>query len=130
MYKIIKRAKLYCEKKNKTHLRNNKMETPIFQEINGKSFIKIKGEITYKHCKEVIEEKTLKKINYFEVREETEESLRNKVEMLYNKYFLEGITYINEHEEKCMYKEMNELRVRECKISAYRNNQKIYERRN
>ncbi|RGB35233.1 hypothetical protein C1646_759625 [Rhizophagus diaphanus] len=60
------------------------METPIFQEINGEGFIKIK------------------------VREETEESLRNKIEMLYDKYFLEGMTYINEHEEKCMYREMNE----------------------
>ncbi|RGB27666.1 hypothetical protein C1646_768831 [Rhizophagus diaphanus] len=107
------------------------MEIPIFQETNGEGFIKIKGEITCKHCKEVIEEKTLKKINYFEVREETEESLRNKIEMLCDEYkFLEGMTYINEHEEKCIYKEMNKLRIRRCKISAYRNNQRIYERRN
>ena len=40
------------------------------------------------------------------------------------------MSYIDEHEKKCMYKEMNELRVRGRKISAYRNNQKIYERRN
>ncbi|RGB27506.1 hypothetical protein C1646_769017 [Rhizophagus diaphanus] len=103
------------------------MEVPIFQEINGEDFIKIKGEITCKHYKEVIEEKTLKKFNYFKVREE---SLRNKVETLCNKYFTEGILYINEHEEKYMYKKTNELRIRGCKISAYRNNQKIYERRN
>ncbi|RGB22253.1 hypothetical protein C1646_776406 [Rhizophagus diaphanus] len=107
MYEIIKRTKL-CYKENKTHLGNNKMKIPIFQEMNGEGFIKIKGEIICKHCKEVTEEKTLKKINYFEVREETEESLKNKIEMLCDKYFLKGMTYINEHEEECMYKEMNE----------------------
>ncbi|RGB35474.1 hypothetical protein C1646_759316 [Rhizophagus diaphanus] len=69
------------------------MEIQIFQETNREGFIKIKDEITCKHCRRIIEEKTLEKFNYFEVRGETEESLRNKIETLCNKYFLEGVTY-------------------------------------
>ena len=103
------------------------MEIQTFQEISGEGFIKINGEIMCKYCEKVIENVTLKKINYFEVREETEENLRNKVEMLCNEYFLEGMTHFNEREEKCLDKNMNSLQTRKCKITAYRNNQKIYE---
>ncbi|PKY56405.1 hypothetical protein RhiirA4_476683 [Rhizophagus irregularis] len=35
--------------------------------------------------------------------------------------------HLNEHKESCEYKNTNILRMGECKITAYRNNQKIYE---
>ena len=53
------------------------METMIFENINGKGFIRIDGEVKCKYC-EKMENVTLQEINYFEVREESEESLRNK----------------------------------------------------
>ena len=99
----------------------------MFENISGKGFIRINGEVKCKYC-EKIENITLEEINYFEVREETEESLRNKIEMLCNEYFQKGMKYLNEHEENCEYKDMNSSQVGECKITAYRNNQKIYER--
>ncbi|GET58382.1 hypothetical protein RIR_jg39707.t1 [Rhizophagus irregularis DAOM 181602=DAOM 197198] len=77
------------------------METTIFENINGKGFIRIDGEVKCKYC-EKIENVTLQEINYFEVREESEE-------------------------KRCEHKNMNILRMGECKIAAYRNNQKIYE---
>ncbi|GET66581.1 hypothetical protein RIR_jg18402.t1 [Rhizophagus irregularis DAOM 181602=DAOM 197198] len=59
--------------------------------------------------------------------EESEESLRNKIETLCKEYFRKGMGYLNEYEERCEHKNMNILRMGECKIAAYRNNQKIYE---
>ncbi|GBC14549.2 hypothetical protein GLOIN_2v1815633 [Rhizophagus irregularis DAOM 181602=DAOM 197198] len=102
------------------------METTIFENINGRGFIRIDGEVKCKYC-EKIENVTLQEINYFEVREESEESLRNRIEMLCKEYFRKGMEYLNEYEERCEHKNMNILRMGECKITAYRNNQKIYE---
>jgi hypothetical protein len=98
----------------------------MFEKVPGKSFIQIDGEVKCKYC-EKIENVTLKEINYFEVREESEESLRNKIEMLCNECFQKGMKYLNEHEESCEYKNMNSSQMGECKITAYRNNQRIYE---
>ncbi|GET50148.1 uncharacterized protein OCT59_026589 [Rhizophagus irregularis] len=102
------------------------METTVFENINGKGFIRIDGKVKCKYC-EKIENVTLQEINYFEVREESEESLRNKIEMLCKEYFRKRMEYLNEHEERCEHKNRNILRMGECKIAAYRNNQKIYE---
>ncbi|PKY60614.1 hypothetical protein RhiirA4_519262, partial [Rhizophagus irregularis] len=44
----------------------------MFENVSGKSFIQINGEVKCKYC-EKIENVTLKEINYFEVREESEE---------------------------------------------------------
>ncbi|PKC54407.1 hypothetical protein RhiirA1_542894 [Rhizophagus irregularis] len=41
------------------------METTIFENINGKGFIRIDGEVKCKYC-EKIENVTLQEINYFE----------------------------------------------------------------
>jgi hypothetical protein len=98
----------------------------MFENISGKGFIRINGEVKCKYFKK-IEYVTLEEINYFEVREESEESLRNKIEMLCKEYFRKGMEYLNEHEKSCEHKNMNILRMGECKIIAYRNNQKIYE---
>ena len=98
----------------------------MFEKVSGKSFIQINGEVKCKYC-EKMENVTLKEMNYFEVREESEESLRSKIEMLCKEYFRKGIEYLNKHEENCEHKNVNILRMGECKIIAYRNNQKIYE---
>ncbi|PKY59419.1 hypothetical protein RhiirA4_482148, partial [Rhizophagus irregularis] len=78
----------------------------------GKGFIRIDGEVKCKYC-EKTENMTLEEINYFEVREESEESLRNKIEMLCKEYFRKGMEYLNEHEESCEYKNTNILRMGE-----------------
>ncbi|GBC33497.2 hypothetical protein GLOIN_2v1815633 [Rhizophagus irregularis DAOM 181602=DAOM 197198] len=90
---------------------------------NEIKWLNLKFRIIDRYSKNV----TLQEINYFEVREESEESLRNKIETLCKEYFRKGMGYLNEYEERCEHKNMNILRIGECKIAAYRNNQKIYE---
>ena len=98
----------------------------MFEKVSGEGFIKIDGEVKCKYCGK-IENVTLEEINYFEVREESEESLRNKIETLCKEYFQKGIKYLNEHEESCEHKNMNSSQMGKCEITVYRNNQKIYE---
>ncbi|PKY60578.1 hypothetical protein RhiirA4_484440, partial [Rhizophagus irregularis] len=105
----------------KTHLLGNALQwfenegitgTAMFENIAGKGFIRIDGEVKCKYC-EKTENVTLEEINYFEVKEESEESLRNKIEMLCKEYFRKGMEYLNGHEESCEYKNMNILRMGE-----------------
>ncbi|PKY29251.1 hypothetical protein RhiirB3_445813 [Rhizophagus irregularis] len=91
---------------NKNEIKWLNLKFRIIDKYSRKGFIRINSKVKCKYCKK-IEEVTLEEINYFEVREESKESLRNKIEMLCNEYFQKGMKYLNEYEERCEHKDMN-----------------------